>query len=131
MKENELMTGDILLYNDNGTIVVVSVVRFERDFARVKRNGGHVFNVVIESLQPAPITPEFLGLFGFDSTPDGMQFMLDGANHIYVQFHNEGRMVNYVEIYIADKIDIRARNIQYIHQLQHVIRFCDIDGLTM
>lgn len=131
MKENELMTGDILLYNDNGTIVVVSVVRFDHDAVRVKQSGGHVFNVGIESLQPAPITPESLGLFGFDSTPDGMQIMLDGANHIYTQFDNESKMAKYVEIYIADKIDIRARNIQYIHQLQHVIRFCDIDGLTM
>lgn len=131
MKENELMKGDLLLYSDNGTLTIVLVVRFDHDVVRVTQNGGHVFNVGIESLQPAPITQEFLEMFGFDSTPDGMQFMLDGANHIYVQFHNEGGMVKYVEIYIADKIDIRARNIQYVHQLQHVIRFCDIDGLTM
>lgn len=131
MKENELMKGDLLLYSDNGTLTIVLVVRFDHDVVRVKQSGGHVFNVGIESLQPAPITQEFLEMFGFDSTPDGMQFMLDGANHIYVQFDNESKMAKYVEIYIADKIDIRARNIQYVHQLQHVIRFCDIDGLTM
>ena len=70
-------------------------------------------------------------MFGFDSTPDGRLFMLDGANHIYVQFDDESKKVKYVEISIADKIEIRSRNIQYIHQFQHAIRFCDIDGLTM
>ena len=131
MKENELMKGDLLLYSDNGALTVVSVVRFDHDVVRVTQKGGHTYNVVIESLQPAPITPEFLELFGFDSTPDGCLFMLDGANHIYVQFDDESKKVKYVEISIADKIEIRSRNIQYIHQFQHAIRLCDIDGLTM
>jgi len=131
MKAKELMIGDVFLYPDDEGFVAVSVVKFDRDAVRVKRNDGHMFNIVPELLQPEQIVPGLLELFGFKPTPNGLLLMLDGTNHILVQYDDEHKNVKYVEIFIAGKIDIRARNIQYIHQLQHVIRFCDIDGLTM
>ena len=131
MNAKELMIGDVFLYPDDEGFVAVSVVKFDRDAVRVKRNDGHMFNIVPELLQPEQIVPGLLELFGFKPTPNGLLLMLDGTNHILVQYDDEHKNVKYVEIFIADKIDIRARNIQYIHQLQHIIRFCDIDGFTM
>ena len=125
------MIGDVFLCPDNEGFIAVSVVKFDRDAVRVKRNDGHMFNIVPELLQPEQIVPRLLELFGFKPTPNGLLLMLDGTNHILVQYDDEHENVKYVEIFIADKIDIRVRNIQYIHQLQHIIRFCDIDGLTM
>lgn len=131
MNAKELMIGDVFLCPDDEGFIAVSVVKFDRDAVRVKRNDGHMFNIVPELLQPEQIVPGLLELFGFKPTPNGLLLMLDGTNHILVQYDDEHKNVKCVEIYIADKIDIRVRNIQYIHQLQHVIRFCDIDGLTM
>lgn len=131
MNAKELMIGDVFLCPDNEGFIAVSVVKFDRDAVRVKRNDGHMFNIVPELLQPEQIVPRLLELFGFKPTPNGLLLMLDGTNHILVQYDDEHENVKYVEIFIADKIDIRVRNIQYIHQLQHIIRFCDIDGLTM
>lgn len=131
MKAKELMIGDVLLCPDKEELIAVIVVKFDRDAVRVKRNDGHMFNIVPELLQPEQIVPRLLELFGFKPTPNGLLLMLDGTNHILVQYDDEHENVKYVEIFIADKIDIRVRNIQYIHQLQHIIRFCDIDGLTM
>ena len=131
MNAKELMIGDVFLYPDDEGFVAVSVVKFDRDAVRVKRNDGHMFNIVPELLQPEQIVPGLLELFGFKPTPNGLLLMLDGTNHILVQYDDEHKNVKYVEIVIADKIDIRARNIQYIHQLQHIIRFCDIDRFTM
>lgn len=131
MNAKELMIGDVFLCPDDEGFIAVSVVKFDRDAVRVKRNDGHMFNIVPELLQPEQIVPRLLELFGFKPTPNGLLLMLDGTNHILVQYDSEHENVKYVEILIADKIDIRVRNIQYIHQLQHIIRFCDIDGLTM
>lgn len=131
MNAKELMIGDVFLCPDDEGFIAVSVVKFDRDAVRVKRNDGHMFNIVPELLQPEQIVPKLLELFGFKPTPNGLLLMLDGTNHILVQYDDEHENVKYVEIFIADKIDIRVRNIQYIHQLQHIIRFCDIDGLTM
>lgn len=131
MNAKELMIGDVFLCPDDEGFIAVSVVKFDRDAVRVKRNDGHMFNIVPELLQPEQIVPRLLELFGFKPTPNGLLLMLDGTNHILVQYDDEHENVKYVEIFIADKIDIRVRNIQYIHQLQHIIRFCDIDGLTM
>lgn len=131
MNAKELMIGDVFLCPDNEGFIAVSVVKFDRDAVRVKRNDGHMFNIVPELLQPEQIVPRLLELFGFKPTPNGLLLMLDGTNHILVQYDDEHENVKYVEIFIADKIDIRVRNIQYIHQLQHIIRFCDIDGFRM
>lgn len=131
MNAKELMIGDVFLCPDDEGFIAVSVVKFDRDAVRVKRNDGHMFNIVPELLQPEQIVPRLLELFGFKPTPNGLLLMLDGTNHILVQYDDEHENVKYVEIFIADKIDIRVRNIQYIHQLQHIIRFCDIDGFRM
>ncbi len=131
MNAKELMIGDVFLCPDDEGFIAVSVVKFDRDAVRVKRNDGHMFNIVPELLQPEQIVQRLLELFGFKPTPNGLLLMLDGTNHILVQYDDEHENVKYVEIFIADKIDIRVRNVQYIHQLQHIIRFCDIDGLTM
>ena len=52
MNAKELMIGDVFLYPDDEGFVAVSVVKFDRDAVRVKRNDGHMFNIVPELLQP-------------------------------------------------------------------------------
>jgi len=131
MKAKELMMGDVVLCQDGKELIAVLVVHFDRDAVRVRRKDGHMFNIAIELLQPELIGPGLLELFGFETTPDGLLFKLDGTDHVLARFDKESNKLEYVEISVADKIDVRATNIQYVHQLQHLIRLCNIDKLIM
>ena len=130
MKAEELMIGDLLLCQDE-KLILVSVKKFDLDAVRVKRKDGHVCNVAIDFLQPVPVIPMFLEKIGFKKKSDAWIFELESQDYILVQFDVDNITVQQTEISIANEIYVRAKNINYIHQLQHALRLCKIDKLTI
>ena len=130
MKAEELMIGDLLLCQDE-KLILVSVKKFDLDAVRVKRKDGHVCNVAIDFLQPVPVIPMFLEKIGFKKKSDAWIFELESQDYILVQFDVDNITVQQTEISIANEIYVRAKNIKYIHQLQHALRLCKIDKLTI
>ena len=131
MKAEELMIGDLLLYQDGERLILVSVGKFDLDAVRVKRKDGHVFNVGIELLQPVPVIPMFLEKIGFKKKSDAWIFELEYQDYILVQFDVDNITVQQIEISVVDEAYFRAKNIKYIHQLQHALRLCKIDKLPI
>lgn len=133
MKAEELMVGDLLIDQDGEKLIFVSVEKFDLDAVRVKRKDGHAYNVAIDFLQPVPIIPVFLEKIGFKQVPNGFLLTLkEGAeehNYILVQFCEDGYTVKQIEISVANETYVRAKNIKYIHQLQHALNLCNIEKL--
>lgn len=133
MKAEELMVGDLLLCQDSEKLILVSVKKFDLDAVRVKRKDGHVCNVAIDFLQPVPIIPVFLEKIGFKQVPNGFLLTLkEGAeehDYILVQFDVDNITVQQIEISVDNEIFVRAKNIKYIHQLQHALNLCNIEKI--
>lgn len=131
MKAEELMIGDLLLHQDGERFILVSVEKFDLDAVRVKRKDGHVCNVAIDFLQPVPVIPMFLEKIGFKKKSDTWIFELEYQDYILVQFDVDNITVQQIEISVVDEAYIRAKNIKYIHQLQHALHLCKIDKLPI
>lgn len=84
--------------------------------------------------QPIPLTPEILKLNGFEQKNDGWLRCEDKANefqnYIFIQYRHQGDIreceINYVNIVKANYLYV----INYVHQLQQVLRLCGLNGLA-
>lgn len=133
MKNELLMKGDLFLCLDGEEVIIVSIMKIDDDIVRLERADGHIFNTTTDFLIPIPITPKILEKVGFIQKPDGWLFTLEDGieerNYIFIHFGKDCNEVQQIEISIDDEVEIRAKTIRYIHQLQHALHLCNIDKL--
>ena len=138
MKITNLMFGDWVRFKENypqkelqGKIAKVRGINGRVD---VRTLDGEYHNSVHPNwLEPIPITPEILADNGFERHPLWHHCTLyhDDGSKIYIPLACGGG-IEYVSVYKHfDDLTKRDIDIQipiyYVHQLQHLLRLCDIE----
>ena len=81
-------------------------------------------------IRPIPLTEEILVKNGFEVHPFGCVWYqekgIDFQNYIVVYFRRNGEPRK-VELCFVNKVSAEVRNINYVHQLQHLLRLCGIE----
>lgn len=87
-----------------------------------------------DSIEPVPISPEVLVRSGFTLRFDGWLWCAEDGNedqdYIFIQFRKggeDGFGVRKCEINFFNKAQAVFRNIQYVHQLQQLLRLVGVD----
>jgi hypothetical protein len=112
MKENEIMIGDwVYLVKDYGPIKKEVLKLDGLDLYRV-------FDGVL-GVEPIPLTTEILEKNGFD---------FDG-NEIY-KLGNYQLVIEYREGSIFGWIFCHKKQLNYVHELQHILRLCRMNGMA-
>lgn len=82
-------------------------------------------------IKPIPLTPEILEKNGFVLKPDGWIWCreegIEEQDYIFIQFRKGCDEVRLVELNFVNKLLAKFRTIQFVHELQHVLRLCNID----
>lgn len=117
----ELMTGDWVLYKGHP----VQVEEISRPSQKVSLATAHMAApaVSVNDIEPVPLTAEILRDSGIGKT----QLMGEQRHFTY----QVGPSLSLLAIYDADfsfQIGESARKILYVHQLQHIIRWCGFDS---
>ena len=140
MKPNELMIGDWVLMDMNYS--EEDPMHTSTNYQSYQIKNGEDISLACETncigdagvYQPIPITPEILKKNGFKLNYDGWLWCGDKEPqnyvfvYVFVQFRHNGE-VRLVEINHVNEASVSFRNIQNIHELQHVLRLCKIDKL--
>lgn len=124
MKANELMIGDWVLYNPN--VFIEDEYELPKDCYPTKIGCGEDIDLAIEDCySPIPLTPEILEKNGFVENKYG-EMILDeelGTSEIYLVLEP-----TYDEEYYWWKVNNELiAKIKSIHELQHVLRLCNLD----
>lgn len=132
MKANELMQGDVVLYEYNGEKTHARVVEIYRSSALVENVSKKYVEIAEDKLFPIPLTPEILEKYGLIvKHPENAKrtYWKDCAGQI-VGHKNRGLM--YMEIsgnpvkpgYFHPHF---SGHIQFVHELQRALRLCRIE----
>lgn len=133
MKCQELQIGDYIKYQ--GQIYIIEEISAKgwvhliHPDTRVRVN--MTSDYIIDLLEPIPLTPEILKLNGFEQKTDGWLRCEDKANefqnYIFIQYRHQGDIreceINYVNIVKANYLYV----INYVHELQHLLRLCGVE----
>ena len=129
MNAKELMIGDLVRQKFSELQLRVHSVTPPNILAYDEEGRFHE-----DSIEPIPISPEFLVRSGFTLRFDGWLWCAEDGNeyqdYIFIQFRKggeDGFGVRKCEINFFNKAQAVSRNIQYVHQLQQLLRFVDID----
>ena len=124
MTQYELMIGDWVLDGDN----VAQVTSITCD-GIIETTFNETSN--IEVIHPIPLTPEILEKNGFVLKPDGWIWCreegIEEQDYIFIQFRKGYDEVRLVELNFVNKLLAKFRTIQFVHELQHALRLCNID----
>lgn len=137
MKANELMQGDIVLYEYNGEKIHARVVEVYRSSALVESVSKEYEPIEIaeDKLFPIPLTPEILEKNGFKYTNN---HTLQGSDTYILRYEQNGfdYTITYKlnDWFAVDSYDDRTYRIfemetgrWCVHQLQHALRLCGIN----
>ena len=128
MRVCELMVGDLVLH-DGKVIRVDAVHKRKIGYHKTKEKLTWLFSGQFE---PIPLTPEILEKNGFefdDVIPECRMFMgIDNR----VALRNDKEYMNsvnewHVHIDSEDYCTIANCELTYVHELQHILRLCEID----
>ena len=127
MKENELMIGDYLYWGKDKVVKVQMLRKYGDNFGvdaiyndsvnlYFCTDNDDIYSYNIDELKPIPLTPEILEKNGF----------------IKESRENHGNILQYCILTDGLWIDVSGENyfegkLEYIHQLQHVLRLCGIE----
>lgn len=131
MKINEICIGDKVKASSRRRIYTVVEISDKGQVMLKSNTGYHDMN--ISDLRPIKLTPYILEENGFESWPCGNLTTCwkavgkDGDDDLEVDFEKGG---------IKVKFDIRGmyictQKIQYVHQLQHLMRLCGLRELVI
>lgn len=125
------MIGDIVQYLDGKKLINVVVVKIDgpSDVVCLKQKNGHKFNTTIEYLRPIPITKEFLEKNDFELNGNSYHFFDDDKPleiFVFLKENNYNGSYTYVDI-SRGCIDITEMPMEYVHELQNVLRLCKIE----
>ena len=114
MKVEELMVGNIVGYIDDGQLVpvVVRKINGQDKIVCLRQSDGHVFNTMIDFLQPIPLTDEILIM-------NGIKYQFGNPWYQGVDLGKEGFAIHF-------GIHCQMQLI-YLHELQNALRICKID----
>lgn len=132
MKANEIMIGDWVLmdlnYSEEGPMYT------QPNYQPYKIQNGEDIDLACETncigdadvYQPIPITPDILFANGFISKPFFAYVSADGRITLDPSTPNYPRQWN-VHIDNEDYQSIASCDLDYLHQLQHLLRICNIE----
>lgn len=128
MKANELMTGDYLSYN--GQIIKVANITKKKVGYHIKENECRMHYARLCECNPISITPEILEKIGFEKTWQD-NFVYDNEDiGLIITFHpKETNYTNGTYDYIDIEkgcVTITEMPIEFVHQLQHGLRLCEV-----
>ena len=120
----DLMTGDWVLYKGQP----VMVEEISRPSQKVSLATAHMAApaVSVNDIEPVPLTAEILSASRIGKT----QLMGEQRHFTY----QVGPSLSLLAIYDADfsfHIGDSARKILYVHQLQHIIRWCGFESIRI
>jgi hypothetical protein len=132
MKANELMLDDWVECLDSThkerVYAQIDAIEESRRCLLVKDGWGNWF-LDISHLEPIPLTEDILMKNGFEVHPFGCVWYqekgIDFQNYIVVHFRRNGEPRK-VELCFVNKVSAEVRDINYVHQLQHLLRLCVI-----
>lgn len=133
MKAEELQIFDWVSYKGN-PIMVFEIDEPEHNINTEQDGYNAIRCISIDEIQPIPITPKGLEKNGFVLKPDGWLWCKDEGNeshdYIFIQFRRgceEVRIcdVDFFGLYGLDHATFR--NIQYVHQLQQLLRIFGVN----
>ena len=140
MKAEELMIGDIVLFNDSPYIIEELSAKGwlhmtdTKYHLRVPMTSDYIFDYI----EGAPITPEILEVNGFDKKwHDRSRCVIfdpknDHVTSIVYNHHNATISIDDLPFNKVNKENQRNQKIEalgcrYVHELQHAMRLCGID----
>ena len=128
-----IMIGDLVkLHCFDKSVITIKVTEIHENILYGKSSSGsHWGNK--NDIGPIPITPDILEKNGFTLRYDGWiwcsEYDNEYQNYIFIQFRKggeDGIGVRKCEINFLNKVQAMFRDIQYVHQLQQVLRICGI-----
>jgi len=133
MKANELMIGDWVKF-PIGNEKIVDLPYIEgRGICASFAASATLFPVEADKLEPIPLTPEILEKNGFkeEQLPIGVRKVIweseDTRTEIVLYMDDTMPMEVRKNIYYEDEICYTLPFVWAVHQLQHIIRLCDIN----
>lgn len=123
MKASELRIGNKIKFIDDGTIF--TVVSIDLKGAGLENTSEFAW-IEFESLEPIPLTEDWLLKFGFDEYLSPTDLRIKIASGVLLQFHFG---VNKTECWIGDEIS--RPNLIYVHQLQNLYHALTGEELTI
>lgn len=124
MIAKDLMVGDWVQVNKEA-FKVLAILHL--DIISVSDKIGDFYQIDVNSIEPIPLTPEILEKNGFEFKWDGWIWCEDKemeTQNSFIQFSNGE--VRIVEVNYLHKAATKFRNVQNVHELQHVLRLCGI-----
>ena len=125
MKAEKLMIGDWLFYKGqfNAFPFKVEQITKRKVGYHAEPNESRMHYIILSECEPVPITPEFLERNGFRKVQD--LYYMKSENKIFpYPFFIEYNPNNNC-LFVND--GMIPMPITYVHQLQHVLRLCDIE----
>lgn len=126
IKIDKLMLGDLVRLTDGQIVKVIAIdVTGNVDVEFETESFHHHVNAHKEDIEPIPLTEDIL--LGNDFEKTGIFIEVTGyalrENDFCIFYNKEGKYF-YAEI---ANINIE---IEYVHQLQHLLRMCELDELA-
>lgn len=138
MRPQDLNLGDIVQVGECGRFkdYIAKVIAISSDSNHVGLLGTRAFEEYEEDVLGVPISPEWLKMFGFKVTYDGvnvisLEWKNDGPpvpQDIKVSMFKDGEDARFEITYHSyEKIARVNSNFKYLHELQHACRLCGIE----
>ena len=122
MYADELMIGDWVVVN-NTPLQIAALGTIKAGFADSKND---LFYHYYDVLRPIPLTSVILSQSGFAGfrrrDKEGMQYTEFATNGLRID-----QLADNVFVWICPTTDSGILTIQYVHELQHVLRLCGIE----
>lgn len=121
MNSNELMIGDLVMYNPN--VFIEDEYEHTHECYVERISSGEDIDLAIDGcFYPIPLTPEILEKNGFDihETLGEWHPSVDGFRFIN-KYSDEPLEIDACGLYVE---------IRYVHQLQHALRLCGLNDLA-
>lgn len=134
MKTTEIMIGDYVRLKKNKDIVCIFEIDEDRNVINNEPDGyDSEHNIMISEIEPIPITKEFLENNRFvNCNTIGEKFELriyfDDSHYQIIRYYLETKELSVkTEYSYSIRPTIEHLRIQYVHELQNILRLCHID----